>query len=563
MFYTLGILKGLQQVADQYVMTGEMRGDLVATNQYTETDLKRLANFTANDSCKYDSAYRYYRIINNCNYYVAHRDTMLHTGSRMVALPEYVEALAVRAWAYMQLCKTYGTVPFYTDPLVSIGDVSRSLPMKDLQGVCDELAPQLARYSGTPVPTYGNISAGVLNSSSSDNPQEKQVVSARAMLPVDLVLADLYLETHQYAQAARYYSKFLFDNKWQVRQGVALPTTSLYSVLGDKMPANLEFTITSGAFTWSGIFSVTGTNDIISYIPMAANRLRGQTTDLPRYFGYDFYSTTGGASQSNARFLLDRQIDASPAYLALAGSQAYYYTPAGSNTADPDVRQADIGDMRRYVCLEQVSKDDSLFQVMIKFNNANIPIYRTALVYLRLAEAVNRMGYPHVSFAILKDGLHSQLLDSLGNTRYLNAADSAFLHTPLPFSSAENITSYPNNWGIHSRGANYTGGRKSPYQLDSVVGSKLAELQRLHGITPTGTKADTINAMEDILCDELALELAFEGNRFGDLTRLARHKNREALYGSDYGSRWLAQKLAFKQPAVSLLDERNWYLPFK
>ena len=39
MFYTLGILKGLQQVADQYVMTGEMRGDLVQTNQYTETDL--------------------------------------------------------------------------------------------------------------------------------------------------------------------------------------------------------------------------------------------------------------------------------------------------------------------------------------------------------------------------------------------------------------------------------------------------------------------------------------------------------------------------------------------
>ena len=32
MFYTLGILKGLQQLADQYVMTGEMRGDLTATN---------------------------------------------------------------------------------------------------------------------------------------------------------------------------------------------------------------------------------------------------------------------------------------------------------------------------------------------------------------------------------------------------------------------------------------------------------------------------------------------------------------------------------------------------
>ena len=58
MFYTLGILKGLQLAADQYVMQGEMRGDLVATNQYTETDLRQLANFSATTTNKYDSACR-------------------------------------------------------------------------------------------------------------------------------------------------------------------------------------------------------------------------------------------------------------------------------------------------------------------------------------------------------------------------------------------------------------------------------------------------------------------------------------------------------------------------
>ena len=59
--------------------------------------------------------------------------------------------------------------------------------------------------------------------------------------------------------------------------------------------------------------------------------------------------------------------------------------------------------------------------------------------------------------------------------------------------------------------------------------------------SPVGaTKADTINAVEDLICDEMALELAFEGNRFGDLTRIARHKNRAALYGGNYGSEWLA-----------------------
>ena len=141
MFYTLGILKGLQLLADQYVMTGEMRGDLTATNMYTETDLKRLANFTADATNKYDSAYHYYRIINNCNYYLAHRDTSLRTGSRQVAMLEYAEALAVRAWAYLQLTKNYGSVPFYTTPVTSIGDANSKMDTRDLQGICDELTP--------------------------------------------------------------------------------------------------------------------------------------------------------------------------------------------------------------------------------------------------------------------------------------------------------------------------------------------------------------------------------------------------------------------------------------
>ena len=77
------------------------------------------------------------------------------------------------------------------------------------------------------------------------------------------------------------------------------------------------------------------------------------------------------------------------------------------------------------------------------------------------------------------------------------------------------------------------------------------------------TKQDTINAIEDLLCDEYALELAFEGNRFADLCRLARHKNEAGLYGANFGSLWLARKLAFKKPQKDLTNPENWYLPFK
>lgn len=570
MFYTLGILKGLQLVADQYVMTGEMRGDLVATNQYTETDLRRLADFTADTSNKFDSAYVYYRIINNCNYYIAHRDTSLRTGSRQVAIPEYAEALAVRAWAYLQLAKNYGEVPFYTDPLVNIGDANAKLDTKDLQGICDALAPELIKFCNTPVPDYGEISAGVLNSSNSENPEQKMISSKHAMIPASVILGDLYLETHQYEKAALYYFNYLQANEEYLSQAyIDITDSYLVRLLREAMPSTFYMAVSG--FSWPSIFGVGNTNDIVTYIPLAANTLRGAVTELPRYFGYDFYSTTGGSASSNARYLLERQIDASSSYIALANAQDYYYTPTQPQGGSTVVRTAKLGDLRRYITMRQVTKDDSTFSVMIKFTSANVPIYRTATIYLRLAEAFNRMGHPDAAFAILKDGINSELTtyvlqgDStdIGSGRYITPSTIEMLSSQVPFLSETHIQKFEDNWAIHSRGSYYTQGAFSPYQMDDVIARKLEELQQSHGIQLTGTLNDTINAMEDIICDEMALELAFEGNRFGDLTRIARHKNRAGLYGSDFGSKWLAKKLAYKNPAVSLLDEKNWYLPFK
>jgi len=569
MYYTLGILKGLQQVADQYVMLGEMRGDLTATNVYTETDLRRLADFTADTSNKYDSAYVYYRIINNCNYYIAHRDTSLRTGSRQVTIPEYAEAYAVRAWAYMQLAKNYGRVPFYTSPIVSIGEANGQIEERDLQGICDALAPDLMKFSGTTVPDYGEVSAGVLNSSNSENPVEKMVKSRYAMIPVDLVLGDLFLETHQYEQAARYYFNYLLVNEWPLRQAYIV-LSDLRRLLSEKFPS--AYSMTLSGYEWSDIFS--STNDIITYIPLAANRLRGVTTELPRYFGYDFYSTTGGDATSNTRYLVERQIDASASYIALSNAQDYYYTPTAPSGGSTEVRTAQFGDLRRYITMNQVTKNDSTFSVMIKFNSANVPLYRTATVYLRLAEALNRMGYPDAAFAILKDGINSELTkyvmagdeDDKPSGKYIRPETETMLTTTIPFLSRENREIFEDNWGIHSRGTYYTQGAFSPYQMDTIVGIKLAEISSTFNVQRSAyTLADTINAVEDLICDEMALELAFEGCRFGDLTRIARHKNADALYGSDFGNRWLARKLAYKAAGLEqrLLDEKNWYLPFK
>ena len=199
---------------------------------------------------------------------------------------------------------------------------------------------------------------------------------------------------------------------------------------------------------------------------------------------------------------------------------------------------------------------------MRKYNYANIILYRGTTIYLHLAEALNRMGHYDLAFAILKDGIDRQLL----STTYLSDDSKQLLKTTYPFLSSENISifdapagsaSTKAAYGIHKHGCGYTNGNFSPYQLAPVIGSKLAEL---HPGATTFTRNDSIDAMEDLLCDEYAMEFAFEGSRFSDLCRLARHKN-AASAGT--GSQWLANKLAFKNPAIDLTDEQNWYLPLK
>ncbi len=590
-FYTLGILKGVQQAIDQYVLVGEMRGDLTTTNQYTETALRQLYNFSYDGTNKYDSAYVWYRIINNCNYYVAHRDTTLMTGSRYVARSEYAQALSIRAWAYMQLAKTYGTVPFFTYPITSISEAELASKgeKKDLNGIVAALAPELEKFSGIAVPTYGNIDAGKTNSGS-----QKTVSTQMTMFPVDLVLGDMYLETNQYEKAAESYWTYIRDNQLTTHKRMTVASRRYTFPNHVAYPSDMS---TPDYSSWSSIFNISNPSDVITYVPMGVNKIRGTVTSLPKLFGWDYYTTeidtaaiNNGTGYYNAskQYVLERQIDPSQAYLNLCNSQYYYYKPAGNNASSRVVSAVQLGDMRRQTTLQSVTKTDSTFFLMTKYESGNINIYRTGVVYLRLAEALNRMGYPDAAFAILKDGLGDGQLsteayttDTLGNyvSGYVRDTTYTMLETTIPFlsdayysyfsrtlgSSLNNASNY--NFGIHSRGCGESvEGPYSGYQYSTEILKKRMELGNLEDMTVDSTflyGPAAIDAVEDLICDEYALESAFEGNRFGDLTRIARHKNAATFGGANYGGEWLARKLAFKHPAVDLTQEKNWYMPYR
>ena len=592
-FYAYGILQAMQELADQYVFQGEMRGDLVKTTFYTDNNLRQLADFSATTTNKYDSAYVYYRVINNCNYYIAHCDTNLYSGSTNVIIDKYVAAKAIRAWAYLQLGRNYERVPFFTEPLTQISQIDAGYPELTLTEIVGQLAPDLEQYTGSKVPTLGYPSSQVGIGSPNWESTAKQFKPSLCFIPVDVVLGDMYLETANYDGAARHFITYLTKvaAASDINSGLLAPMASkgLRGTGGDdqdsELPDRSQISATVTATAWSSVFARNTIEDIITYIPMASTSQNGKTTALPLAFGFDYYATPEEKKRSGAPYVDEIQILPSDAYNTLSDSTEYYYYAQHTNQTDmyDSVRIAKAGDMRLRSVIHQEQDGDSVMQWIDKYKYANIVLYRYSTIWLRLAEAFNRLGMPDVAFAILKDGISENVLNRYGDgtyyMTYITDESRQKLQTTYPLLSEENRERFPKGsaYGIHNHGAgkaasdfsggSLTGGQtyhagKSPYQYDRMVGLKLAELAA-EGFAVGTAKADTINAVEDLICDELALETAFEGNRWFDLKRMATHKNAEALYGADCGGQWLARKLAYKNPVVNLADRNNWYLPFK
>lgn len=604
LFYSFGIFEAMQQLADQYVLQGELRGDLLRTTQSTDTMLTQLATFTATTSNKYDSAYVYYRVINNCNYFIEHRNPELYTGAVNVSINEIVAVKAMRAWAYMQLARNYGKVPFFTEPLVKISQIDgNNFPEYDMAGIVAALANDLEQYSGTDAAIPPSTGYNAIGTASPNwNSTSKNISPQRCFIPLDVVLGDMYLEVGDYDKAAKHFVTYLTKIADQPNS----PYMATRIFLDGEFDSRQEKSKVTSSVSWEDIFSQNAIYDLISYIPMAANSQSGTTTKLPYYFGADYYATADEQSGYTRRgcnnigrtrrgndpwwsyslpLVTDVQLLPSKELITLSDSVEYYYYAEGGVSDYDSIRSVKAADMRIRNIIAYMDVNDVNVQWITKYDFANIVLYRTSTVLLHLAEAFNRLGMYDAAFAILKDGISDALVreplteSSTNIVPYMSNESKALLKTTYPLLSEENTEKFPSRSvaGIHCHGAGKAASDlsvtsyikdKSPYTLASVIEKKKKEyVDKGLGVVWTDCKQDTINAIEDILCDEFALELAFEGSRYYDLMRLARHKNGHsgtqydgspAAYGAEFGYKWLGKKL----------EGRGWsqatmYLPFK
>jgi hypothetical protein len=185
-------------------------------------------------------------------------------------------------------------------------------------------------------------------------------------------------------------------------------------------------------------------------------------------------------------------------------------------------------------------------------------LYRAAMLHLRYAEAANRAGYPRLAWALVNDGMRGEAF------KWKKENGDNYPNDSIDFSSYGAGQPYPAPYYFDGRFSDapyirapwrYNGGVRGRANLPNVPfpdDGSIASLQ------------DSILWMEKLIIREAALELGFEGNRWGDLVRVARRMNKETpgagtqfLWNDNIAKKFSRSGLA----APDMSTEDKWYLP--
>lgn len=477
-FYN-GILRNVQDMVEQNELLGDLRSDLVTTTKYTSDSISNIVKYENKRIDGEDQLLNraaYYKVINQCNFYLAKVDTTAQKNNIKYMKREYAQVLNIRAWAYLQLVQTYGTVPFITKPVDNADTGWEKNPEKwatadnllDLLKADLKTANGIEYANGYGYPDYGEYQTG--NSNFKVNTKYLRFYS-------DLILGDLYLlhsaNRQDYIEAAKSYYKFLrrYNNStYNVTGGFA--TYSRYQL------PNGTYQYTPNVDSWigSGLNASSLGNENITIIPSAANNTFGRVLSRNvQIFGFDPSSrnstssdVNGGSVSTSGQVTISvnyrsRQVGPSNAYVNLCKTQSYSNTEYASGIASNITYFTGVGDARMYgtapiVETKEGGRDENENRYIMKSavpssvdgsglaHGASFKhfrsIYRVRQVWLRYAEAINRAGFPRLAFAVLRDGIDHQTLPTLTDSiKYINA-DSTKYHTVtyLDSTSVENTS---------------------------------------------------------------------------------------------------------------------------
>lgn len=415
LYHFMGIVKNMQKLADRTVLLGEIRADLVDLDPlHSSAYLQELKSNNISADNPYNKPADYYAVINNCNVFLSTVDSLKNSqGTRKYFEKEICSIKCFRAWCYLELVKNYGKVPLVTEPVLESDkaeDIVKSGNLSDMASVLTFCINDLEKYQYMDEnqelrQKYGSM-------------EYDGIQYAYLSLPVRIVLAELYLwrgsytnSQSDYINAIRlYHDYFTFpkEERGTKQRNVSWSDKSFSDV-------NPSDHYNTNSFN-SGYFDKDVSEAVIA---MDTTSYYGNYADVNAVFNSTYRNSYYPAAVPSQRM---RDISTSQLYCYYQYSElSDPILEYGSSDENAYPKKVMKGDLRYNSIYSQKSNfaeskyNSSLSPVLYnisKYGSAKndqklsyIPLYRLPILYLHLAEALNRAGFPETAFAILKYGI--------------------------------------------------------------------------------------------------------------------------------------------------------------
>lgn len=564
----MGIYSLQQKLVDQIVVLGELRADLLDITSNAEKDLIEVYNFQISKENKYASPINFYRLIGACNSMIrqletAHPEVLDKTAEPTTYDRLFGEVLCMRAWAYFNAVKIYGKVPYVWQSLTTVDEITEYVNSPstiidtlhviyspdgyyndtirndtvvltslflDMRAVIDTFTWQLEKK----VKEVGVIH----NMENNDLTWDVTVWNRYAW---HCLLGQMYLYEGNLAKAHSHFYPIMFN----------------YESETSDIKFGLDSRFAEGK--WKNIFTGIDPYEHIYTIWF------GKSYQQQHYLQYLFSNIFPNSYQLKPSGIAVRNWETiwngmdyginptNPSLMTMdnLGIPGDFYRGYGISYVyykdDVMLEPYEVREMLRLkskgLSIEYQEIMEDVDTVVNKFTygktsydqDANFIIYRAASIHLYFAEIFARWYFDHSG--VIRPEVNTAL-NILNNGTYNNEIKQKGVRGRVGFGDGDDAVKVGN---IIYRHDPYTNEIIGYYDYTDNL---LAKQEYL----------------EDKIIEERARELAFEGERFYDLMRIAKRRNDPS---------YLADKVAAKFKGARaeeirqyLMDENNWYITF-
>jgi hypothetical protein len=534
----LGIYGKLLGIADRYVILNELRADLLDVTMNADASLLALNEHRATAENPYADPRPFYEVIHYCNDVLKNLEKM-RTANKITGQEfneRYSDIGTLRSWLYFQLAIHWGEVPYVTEPFETVADVDKinSLPKLTIEQMITTLiAFQESLPSREMYPANSSLRAAAIDGYN----------TWPMFINKKFFVGDLYLWNGDYIKAASAYKEVMLTpvpgvesvNSYKIKWPEVTNNNDLNIGYVRYKEHDHNSLINNNTQGWKSMF-IRGQDELFNMEWIWALPFNSGFNQSSPFV--DIFSNTGG------KYLVR------PSQLSI-------------DLWNSQIQRNDFPwDQRGLFSYALEGGQPVVKKYIYNFDPLN-PLQRTgkwflaraALLHLRFAEAANRDEEHKLALALLNPGGIRTAYNNPAETD-IRLHRATFLPFPYDFDARQSdIPSFRDLWhrhdGIRGRAFLY------PVTFDSATYFDMS--------SKTLVNREAFEAfIEDALIKEAALELAFEGNRWADLVRVAIRRNDPAF---------LADKIADKLQKAGnpnaetvrskLASRQNWFLPFE